>query len=91
MKEMILIPTLLLAPSALASKAEIFTSLDIDKDGFISEKEAESNPTLTKNFSSLDTDQNGQLGWSEFSVAKLTEQVGNDAALIEGDAKQKPL
>ena len=91
MKKLILVPALFAAHYALASKAEVFTSLDIDKDGFISEKEAESNPILNKSFANLDTDQNGQLGWSEFSVVKLKEKVDSDAASIEDGEKKKAL
>lgn len=67
--------------SAFASKAQVFSTLDLDKNGFIDKKEADANQNLTKNFAHLDSDEDGLLGWSEFSEAKIdnepeTEQVG---------------
>ena len=59
--------------AAFASSAETFSSLDSDKDGFISRNEAESDNALSANFQKLDVDGDGQLAWGEFSALKKAE------------------
>lgn len=51
-------------PSVAATTA--FNRADTDKDGKLSEKEAEHLPAISQRFKELDTDKNGSLSTKEF-------------------------
>ena len=45
-----------------------FETLDVDKDGAISQKEADAMPELTKQFAHLDLNMDGKLDMNEFTA-----------------------
>lgn len=54
--------------STSAAAGADMTTLDTDKDGQVSKKEASKNKDLTKKFSSLDANKDGKLDSAEFSL-----------------------
>ena len=69
-----------LAGGMQSSKGEqpsaMFKKLDKNGDGTISQSEAQANPTLEKNWSEADANQNGEVSESEFSAFEATQQGG---------------
>lgn len=49
---------------------ESFTDLDTNRDGVISEAEAQASPTLMANFKDADTNMDGKLQSREFSAIR---------------------
>ena len=45
-----------------------FETLDVDKDGAISQQEAEAMPELTEQFAKLDLNEDGKLDMDEFAL-----------------------
>lgn len=58
---------------SVAAQEEVFTSLDTDSDGLISESEAQAHSALAGIFSQLDLNADGYLSLDEFSQANLSE------------------
>ncbi|WP_420820131.1 EF-hand domain-containing protein [Pseudoalteromonas amylolytica] len=59
-----------MAASATAQASEVFTALDADKDGAISQSEAQALTSLAAKFKELDVDANGSLSAEEFANFK---------------------
>jgi hypothetical protein len=58
------------APSAApSSMSSAFNSLDTDKDGKISEAEAQASRVVAQNFASADTNKDGMVTREEFGAA----------------------
>ncbi|KAF7764205.1 hypothetical protein PCIT_b0138 [Pseudoalteromonas citrea] len=60
---LLIVGTLTVAYSATAAD---FTTLDTDKDGFISQSEAAQSASIRKAFELLDTNKDGKLSEKEF-------------------------
>jgi hypothetical protein len=52
---------------AVAAEEDLYTRLDVDKDGTINKKEASSNPLLTEKWGELDVNADGMLDQAEFA------------------------
>lgn len=71
---------LMLATPALAQDAAlVFTALDANKDGKISQPEAQRNAMVTQNFAMADTNHDGSLSKDEFMAAFGKDQAGAKA------------
>lgn len=60
---------------AAGTAEEKFNQLDADQSGTISAQEAESYETLSKNWGSADTNQDGAVDMSEFSAFEEMQKV----------------
>ncbi|WP_395339059.1 EF-hand domain-containing protein [Ningiella sp. W23] len=56
--------------NAMASE-ELFTALDVDQSGTISETEASAHSALSVIFSEVDADGDGEITYDEFAAAGL--------------------
>ncbi|MGH8719944.1 MAG: EF-hand domain-containing protein [Burkholderiales bacterium] len=74
------------SPDAIGHSSTQFESLDSDKDGFLSETEAQDNSSI--NFEELDADKDGKLSMQE--VAAAEGKSGSGAAGPVGDTMEKP-
>jgi hypothetical protein len=63
------IATVPIAGTAVAGEPPDFTTVDQDKNGYISRDEARSAPELMQIFASVDTNRDGQLSTAEFMEA----------------------
>jgi Ca2+-binding EF-hand superfamily protein len=65
-----LVAVLAMGSAAYAQDAAaVFAALDADRNGSISQMEAQRNPTVAANFTAADTDNNGSLSRDEFMAA----------------------
>jgi hypothetical protein len=64
------VPALLVASAALAQDtAAVFAALDTDRNGSISQMEAQRNAAVAENFAAADTNNDGALSREEFNAA----------------------
>lgn len=69
-KRMMFIPALLISASAMAQDtAAVFAALDADKNGSISQMEAQKNQIVSADFTAADTNADGSLSRAEFDAA----------------------
>ncbi len=69
-KRMMFIPALLISASAMAQDtAAVFAALDADKNGTISQMEAQKNQIVSADFTAADTNADGSLSRAEFDAA----------------------
>ncbi|MBT1449989.1 EF-hand domain-containing protein [Glaciecola sp. XM2] len=61
-----------LTTQALASET-LFNTLDVDQSGSISKTEANAHSDLTKIFSEVDANGDGEISYDEFTAAGLDE------------------
>jgi hypothetical protein len=61
-------------------KSDLFSRVDKDGDGQISQQEAKSNSALSKNWSKFDENADGRLDSQEFSAFERSSDVREDAA-----------
>ncbi|MES9944657.1 MAG: hypothetical protein B6D77_18970 [gamma proteobacterium symbiont of Ctena orbiculata] len=61
-----------------------FTTLDVNQDGSISAEEAAASPELSKNWSTIDADENGMVDAAEFSAF---EGMGSETPEAPAEAK----
>ncbi|MGC1951507.1 MAG: EF-hand domain-containing protein [Gammaproteobacteria bacterium] len=64
-----------------------FQTLDQDRDGTISQQEAQAHPQLYERWSEVDTDQDGQINRSEFSQF---EEQGQQSGQHSGSGQKLP-
>ena len=71
---------------ALRMKDALFVSLDANRDGFISRKEAAGHAAVAKNFHAADDDGDGRLDPGEFSriAVNRSDQPGPYRTSIRG-------
>jgi hypothetical protein len=60
---------LLVAPAVAQDAAIVFAALDADRNGQISQTEAQKNVAVTQNFAQADTNLDGALSRAEFEAA----------------------
>lgn len=48
------------------AQSDLFSQMDVNKDGAIDKKEASASPTVTKTFGQADTNNDGKLSRAEF-------------------------
>lgn len=53
-----------------------FGTLDVNQDGSLSAEEAASDPQLSNNWSTIDSDENGVIDYSEFSAFEAMQESG---------------
>jgi Ca2+-binding EF-hand superfamily protein len=63
------IGTVLIASTALAGEVPQFTTIDKDKDGYVSKDEARAVPEIMELFASVDVNKDNQLSTSEYMEA----------------------
>jgi len=63
------VPTIVAASGAFAADPPDFTTVDRDKNGYISRDEARSAPDIDQVFASVDANRDGQLSTAEFMEA----------------------
>jgi len=69
-KHLMFIPALFVASAALAQDtAAVFAALDADRNGTISQMEAQKNAAVSANFAAADTNNDGALSRAEFDAA----------------------
>lgn len=69
-KRLVLAVAVLLGSPAFAQDAAlVFTALDANHDGKISQTEAQKNPAVTQAFAAADKDRDGFLSKAEFEAA----------------------
>jgi Ca2+-binding EF-hand superfamily protein len=69
-KWLALAAALVMSSAAFAQDAAaVFAALDTDRNGSISQMEAQRNPTVADNFAAADTNNNGSLSREEFIAA----------------------
>ncbi|PUB79210.1 MAG: hypothetical protein DBP03_00235 [gamma proteobacterium symbiont of Ctena orbiculata] len=61
-----------------------FATLDVNQDGSISAEEAAADPEVSKNWSSIDKDENGMVDAAEFSAF---EGMGGETTEAPAEAK----
>jgi Ca2+-binding EF-hand superfamily protein len=64
-----IIAALLASGSAAAADAPEFTSIDKDKNGYVSREEARTTPEIMELFARVDSNKDGQLSAAEYSAA----------------------
>jgi hypothetical protein len=69
-KRLTVVPALVVASAVCAQDAAaVFAALDTDRNGSISQMEAQRNATVAANFAAADTNNNGSLSREEFIAA----------------------
>ena len=69
-KRLTFLPALMVASTVCAQDAAaVFAALDSDRNGSISQMEAQRNSTVASNFAAADTNNNGSLEREEFIAA----------------------
>lgn len=69
-KKLMIVPALLISASAMAQDtAAVFAALDADKNGAISQAEAQKNQAVSAAFAAADTNGDGALSRAEFDAA----------------------
>ena len=61
-----------------SAQAADFSQLDTDNNGAISPSEAASRPNLTKNWSKIDENEDGQVDRAEFSAFEKQDTQGSE-------------
>lgn len=79
MSKKALIAAVAFAASSAAMAEGIYSSLDADKNGAISQEEAAVLPSLVEQWKQLDADGNGELSVEEFAKFETTEMPKADA------------
>ncbi|WP_299181046.1 EF-hand domain-containing protein [uncultured Neptuniibacter sp.] len=60
----------------------IFEKLDADKDGKVSQQEAQVSPALVKGFEKIDTNKDGFLSQDEFSMLQVKNTSAKTYAVV---------
>ena len=69
-KCLMFVPALLVASAAMAQDtATVFAALDADRNGSVSQAEAQKNAAVSANFAAADTNSDGSLSRAEFDAA----------------------
>ena len=69
-KRLLMVPALFAASAVFAQDAAaVFAALDTDRNGSISQMEAQRNQTVAANFTAADTNNDGVLSREEFNAA----------------------
>ena len=70
LKRLVVLLGLVTGSSAFAQDAAaVFAALDADRNGSISQMEAQRNPTVAANFAAADANNDGALSVAEFTAA----------------------
>ncbi len=78
MSKKILIAAVTLAASGAVMAEGIYSALDTDKNGVISQSEAAAVPSLVKQWKKLDVDGNGELTSEEFAKFETSDMPSTD-------------
>jgi Ca2+-binding EF-hand superfamily protein len=64
-----------------AQSTSSFQNLDANRDGVLSQNEASTDPSLSKQFTQIDKDGNGFISQSEFSAFETSKQQGGGSSM----------
>ncbi len=73
MSKLLLTVALMALTSSIVIANEVYTALDADKSGTISQAEADALPSLSEKWKDLDADANGELSTEEFAKFETME------------------